>query len=47
MGILVRESNYSTNRPQERYGSWVVPPLKESEQSVPIQVPLTLLFIDS
>jgi len=44
---LVRDPNYSSTRPQERYGSWVVPPLKEGEQSVAFQTPLTLRFTDS
>ena len=44
---LARDPNYSTTRPQERYGSWVVPPLKKGEQSIPFEVPLTLRFTDS
>jgi Endoglucanase C-terminal domain/subunit and related proteins len=44
---LARDPNYSSTRPQERYGSWVVPPLKEGEQSEPFTVPLTLRFTDS
>ena len=44
---LVRDPNYASTRPQERYGSWVVPPLKEGEQSVPFELPLTLRFTDS
>ena len=44
---LARDPNYSTTRPQERYGSWVVPPLKEGEQSIPFEVPLTFRFTDS
>ena len=44
---LARYSNYSTTRPQERYGSWVVPPLKEGKQSEAFEVPLTLRFTDS
>jgi len=44
---LVRDPNYSSTRPQERYGSWVVPPLKEGEQSEPFETPLTLRFTDS
>ena len=44
---LVRDPNYASTRPQERYGSWVVPPLKEGEQSIPFEVPLTLRFTDS
>jgi len=44
---LVRDPNYSSTRPQERYGSWVVPPLKKGEQSEPFEVPLTLRFTDS
>ena len=44
---LVRDPNYSSTRPQERYGSWVVPPLKEGEQSEPFEVPLTFRFTDS
>ena len=44
---LARDPNYSTTRPQERYGSWVVPPLKKGEQSIPFEVPLTFRFTDS
>jgi len=44
---LARDPNYSSTRPQERYGSWVVPPLKEGEQSVPFTMPLTFRFTDS
>jgi len=44
---LARDPNYSSTRPQERYGSWVVPPLKKGEQSEPFEVPLTLRFTDS
>ncbi|ORX85141.1 hypothetical protein BCR32DRAFT_229961 [Anaeromyces robustus] len=44
---LARDPNYSSTRPQERYGSWVVPPLKKGEQSEPFETPLTLRFTDS
>jgi len=44
---LARDPNYSSTRPQERYGSWVVPPLKKGEQSEPFTVPLTFRFTDS
>jgi len=44
---LARDPNYASTRPQERYGSWVVPPLKEGEQSVPFELPLTFRFTDS
>jgi hypothetical protein len=38
---LMRNQNYSLSRPQERYGTWTLPQVKD-----PFQLPVTLRITD-